>query len=146
MSKKTKRKEKVIGKKKTRLSENANSFMSKTPVWKFDRVDFNHETWNIENCDVLKEQLFKKMKSLEGQTWFEIDKKSNGKHHFIPIDNLIKSAQTRAEEIRISEYEELYSLRLTGTLRLFGILENGEYSLVWYDSGHEICPSQKKHT
>ena len=120
--------------------------MSKTPVWKFNRVDFEHHKWNLENCDVTVDQLYRKLKDFESQTWSQIDKHSNGKHHFIEFYKLCKEAQERAVELKLDQYDSLYSLRLTGKLRLFGLLDNGEYSIIWYDSDHEICPSTKSHT
>lgn len=145
-AKSTRRKEKASKNKSTKINENANSYMAKTPVWRFNRVDFEHPKWNLENCDVSVEQLYRKLKDFEGQTWQQIDKHSNGKNHFIEFSRMCKEAQERAIKLHLDQFDSLYSLRLSGTLRLFGLLDDGEYSIIWYDCDHEICPSTKRHT
>ena len=61
--------------------------------------------------------------------------------HFISIDKLCKDAQKRLEELHLDDVEELYSLRLTGTKRLFGIRVGASLEILWYDPDHSICPS-----
>ena len=83
------------------------------------------------------------MKAFEGMTWQEIDSASGGKkkgtnNHFIPFEDMIKDAQKRAENLNLLQHESLYSLRIKGAIRLFGVLNNGIYHIVWYDSDHAI--------
>lgn len=51
---------------------------------------------------------------------------------------MIKDAQKRAENLNLLQHESLYSLRIKGAIRLFGVLNNGIYHIVWYDSDHAI--------
>lgn len=90
------------------------------------------------------EEIIPKLISFEGRQWSEIlqDKKHN---HWISCSKLIKEAQDRLDELHL-QYDELFSLRLTGRLRLFGYIENGIFYIIWHDPDHEICPSVKKHT
>lgn len=89
-----------------------------------------------------------KLSSYEGMTWAEIQSASGGKtkgtnNHFAYISKLDKEAQKRAMELHL-DVDELFSLRLTGTLRLYGILENGIFSIIWYDQNHEIYPLKNR--
>lgn len=141
-------KEFVNNNKRTVRTEDPNSYYDKTPVWKFDKVDFLHQKWSIEKCDVVSDELFKKLKGFEGIKWKDIISTSGGRkngnnHHSIDFSDMIKEAQDRAEEIRIAEYGQLFSLRLAGKVRLFGILQDGVFSIVWFDHEHEICPVTK---
>jgi len=97
------------------------------------------------NCCDFNNDLLDRLVALEGRTWLEMmihDKKS---HHHVSVSDLIKEAQDRLGELHIYE-DELFSLRLNGKGRLFGILSEGIFQIVWYDCNHEICPSHKKHT
>lgn len=80
-------------------------------------------------------------------TWGALLTQSGGrKHgtnsHHIPMHKLIKEAQGRATELGIYE-DELLSLRLDGTHRVFGILTDGVLDIIWFDRDHEICPVNK---
>lgn len=137
--------------KKTSKIFDPNDYKSTQPVWSFKFADFEHDCWKVEHEDFVSKSILKKLKDFEGMTWQEIDSASGGKtkgtnNHFISFKEMIKDAQNRARELKLLEYEELYSLRLGGRNRLYGILNNGIFYIVWYDYDHSICPSTKKNT
>ena len=123
--------------------ENPNSYFDWSPSWSFSRCDFEHEKWSLKLSNIY-EEIIPKLISFEQRKWSDIisDKEHN---HWIDCTDFSKEAQKRLEERKIY-YDELFSLRLTGTLRLFGYIENGIYYIIWYDPDHEICKSHKKHT
>lgn len=129
--------------KQPKYQVNPTNYFNWFPSWSFSKCDFEHNKWSLKKSDIYNE-IITKLVSFERRKWSEIidDKKHN---HWIECTQLIKEAQKRLNEIHIY-YEELFSLRLTGTLRLFGYIENGVYYIIWYDPDHEICPSIKKHT
>ena len=138
-------------KKQTKISENPDSYLSQRPVWSFSKADFGVDKWNFQNCQFKEGDILKKLRDFENMTWGEIIQASGGRkngtnHHFIPFNKMIKNAQRRAEELKILEFEGLFSLRLSGTQRLFGILRDGIFRIVWFDNNHEICESNKRHT
>lgn len=104
--------------------ENPNSFFDWSPSWSFSRCDFEHEKWSLKLSNIY-EEIIPKLISFEQRKWSDIisDKKHN---HWIDCADFSKEAQKRLEERKIY-YDELFSLRLTGTLRLFGYIENGIY-------------------
>lgn len=132
--------------KKTSQVENANSFYRKIPVWRFYRNDRYHDTWSIRNCCNFNEDVMDKLHDFEGQTWNDIIN-TNGvdTNHYVETHKLIKKAQERLQDLNIFE-DQLFSLRLNGKTRLYGVLENGVFNILWFDSEHEIYPSKKKHT
>lgn len=73
-------------------------------------------------------------------------KEGRSKHHAITIDKLCKEARQRLEELKLDDLDSLFSLRLDGTLRVFGIRNQNYLRIVWVDQDHEICPSSKKNT
>ena len=95
--------------------------------------------------------LYPKLKEFEKLTWGEIENQTYGKegkskNHPIEKSKLIKEAQDRLKELNQDDVDELYSLRLEGQLRVFGIREFNCLKILWIDINHEICPSLKKHT
>lgn len=68
------------------------------------------------------------------------------RNHHVSVRDFIPEAQKRLAGIFNEEYQELYSLRLSGKERLWGIIEGGVFYIVWYDKHHEVCPSEKKNT
>lgn len=139
------------GKKRPKNIENPESFYAETPKWVFRNMDINHERWSLKSCDEIYSYVIEKLKDFEGQTWGEIIKASGGRNkgtnsHFESINGFIKEARDRWIELKLEEYPEAFSLRLTGTHRPYGILENGTFRIIWFDENHEIYKSNKKHT
>lgn len=64
----------------------------------------------------------------------------------IPWDSFHPDAQKRLRDIELDDYEGLWELRLSGTARLWGLLKQGIFYIVWWDPNHEVCPSRKRHT
>ncbi|MBP2622277.1 hypothetical protein ACVRXQ_13150 [Streptococcus panodentis] len=136
-------------KKKTQVVYDPNSYKQSSPVWSFDLADFDHDEWSVLNPDFIEKEIFKALKSFESMTWQEIDSASGGKkkgtnNHFISFESMINEARNRADELKLLQHESLYSLRIQGKIRLFGVLNNGIYHIVWYDGNHAICPSGGK--
>lgn len=146
MGKKVPKKEKSVNAAKTPQTINdANSYLSKVPTWRFNRLDISHPKWSLKNCCNFNDDVLERLVAFERQTWKDITITAKKENHHINISKFIKEAQNRLEELKIDE-DELFSLRLSGTERLFGILSDGIFQIIWYDCNHEICPSHKKHT
>lgn len=144
-------KENVSGKKIPKSTEDALSYLNKRPSWRFSRCDMEHEKWSVFQDGVLRDDIIEKLKSYEGMTWGEIQQASGGKaegngnnSHFENVSDFIKEAQKRIDELKLYE-DQLFSLRLKGKPRLYGIIDNGVFDVIWYDKEHEIYKSKKKH-
>lgn len=133
----------TLSERKPKISENPNSYFNWKPSWNFSKCDFGHQKWSLKNSDIFTD-IIPKLISFEQRKWGEIvsDKKHN---HWIDCSVLSKEARDRLNELNLY-YDSLFSLRLNGTLRLFGYIENGIFYIIWYDPDHEICPAHKKHT
>jgi len=57
-----------------------------------------------------------------------------------------KDARDRLKEIRQDDIDELFSLRLTGKRRVWGIKVGRVLNFLWFDPKHLVCPSPKKNT
>lgn len=127
---------------KSVVKSEVKSNMSRRPKWRFKKRDRNHERWHLE----ITEELLEKLSCFETMNWSQIlmNKKNN---HCVETCKLKKEARKRLVELKLDDYEEIHSLRLSSTHRLYGILdEDGVFSIIWNDLEHEIYPVVKKNT
>ena len=73
-------------------------------------------------------------------TWAEIMRATGGRtrgnnSHFVQAEKLTRQAKARLAEVG-EEREELFSLRLTATTRIYGIRDGRALKLLWYDPYH----------
>lgn len=128
--------------------ENPVSFMSKSPIWSFKLIDNDYDKWGFANVKDMNRDVITKLRDFEGMTWSEILKTSGAKSHgnnshYEDISALTKDAQKRWIELNLEEYDQVFSLRLTNTHRLYGLIDNGIFKVIWYDQRHEIYPVTK---
>jgi hypothetical protein len=88
------------------------------------------------------------MQNFETMTWHEILKASGGRsngnnNHEIPISDLCSDARKRLEELNLDDTDSIFSLRLAGKQRIFGIKEKRVLKIIWFDPDHSVCPSNK---
>ena len=115
---------------------------TETITWQFHRLDMEHKLWgwNKLNADDLNE-ILSALKSFEGLTWAKLKEQAGGKkngtnHHSIYMDDFSKEAKTRISDLHLEEYDELFSLRIKNTTRLYGIRDGRALKLVWHDPHH----------
>jgi hypothetical protein len=151
MSKKKLNKQREPSSKKTVNIPQRESFYDKNPSWSFSRCDFTHPLWGMDNHQDTLSHIIHFMAETEKIRWSEIFTTTAGKsrgtrNHPVNVDEIIKTAQERWREMKLDEYDTLHSLRLSSTGRLWGIMQNGVFFIIWYDPEHEIFPSEKRHT
>jgi hypothetical protein len=123
--------------------ERADQETDTKPVWRLGRLDFDGPWCPKKMVEAPLLEVVQKLGQIETMSWVQIDSAGS---HFIGVHKIIKDAKTRLVELKMDDLEELYSLRLTGIQRLWGIRERNVFRALWWDPGHEICPSVKKHT
>jgi hypothetical protein len=98
--------------------------------------------------DYFKIKIIDKLSQFENSTWENIKRESFGKkgktkHHFQDTGSIDKVAQKRLIELNLDD-ANLFTFRLEGSMRVWGTLDRGVFSLLWFDPYHEIYPSNKK--
>ena len=93
-------------------------------------------------------KIFPKLKEFEKLTWREIEdfkhgEKNKTNSHSIEVSKLCKEAQNRLKNLNMDDVDEIYSLRLEGKLRIFGLRELNCLKILWIDREHEVCPSKR---
>lgn len=100
-----------------------------------------------ENSYIQPNCVLAKLAEYESMTWREIKQKTYGDknktcNHFITdLSKLHAYAKKRLEELHITE--NFFSLRLEGKVRIYGLLQNRVFEIMWYDNKHEIYPIDK---
>lgn len=138
-----------ISNRKVKFGANPDSIISMRPSWSFYKCD-REGSWAFTNQalgDTFWITIMPRLKSFEQLSWGEIETKGS---HFIDVSTLNKCAKDRLDELRIVE-EELFSLKIANTLRIYGIRQKATLFILWYDDNHGdnktcVCRSRKKHT
>lgn len=129
---------------------NPGSFNSQTPAWQFHRRDREHEKWGWDklSSEEFLNLINSKLCHFESMTWNDIlsdvgDKRSGNKHHNIPVSGCSREAQKRLGELNVDDIDEIFSLRLTNLIRLFGVRDGRVLRFLWYDTDHSVYPVEK---
>lgn len=115
-------------------------------VWRFADLDDSGE-WCLSSIerDHLR-GLLAKLKSFESMTVGEVfaPGAEHGKRY--DIAKLPDRATRRLVEIGRDDETELVRLRCGARPRLYGILREHVFYVLWWDPEHEVYPSPKRHT
>lgn len=132
-----------------RIKSDPDSNRRKKPAWNIGLID-PLGPWSFKQLDCPQwwDDIYSKLKNYETMTWQEIYDASGGRshgnnNHDIPICDLIPQARRRLKELNLDDISSLFSLRLTGQQRIWGILDGNVLKLLWFDPKHQICPSLK---
>src|SRR5262249_31923463 len=78
--------------------------------------------------------------ALETMTWAELQR--SGKHHELSAHKLSKEAHKRLSELDQDDAADtLYSMHVTGKMRIIGIRDRRYFKVLWWDPEHEVSPS-----
>ncbi|GHU37182.1 hypothetical protein FACS1894105_08820 [Clostridia bacterium] len=130
------------------------SFYEQHPKWAFQYFDTDNNKYGASRLSTDLPKVIKWMGSLELQTWSNVlnatsGRKGNTRNHRIPLEKLDSNAVKNyaGQFIKgLDEFGELYSLAIRSRERLWGVIIEGTFCVIWYDPNHEICESTKRHT
>jgi hypothetical protein len=113
--------------------------------WRVDDIDWKGPWgWMHATCEDLLTYIVPRLHNLESMTWGQVDGATGS--HFVDVIAIKEEAQSRLIELGKDEQAQLFSVRITGEKRLWGIRDGAILRVLWWDPEHEICPSSKKHT
>lgn len=115
-----------------------------TPLWAFQVVDLGGPwCWSRMTADGIFE-VFGKPRSYESMPWRAIEGPTGS--HFVDRGRLSREAQARLVEVGQDDVDQVFSLRITGRRRVWGLRSGRVLKLLWWDPEHAVCPAAKKHT
>lgn len=114
--------------------------------WTTKEVDLDSDFgWQDIDLKKLCRDILPKLQAFERWTWGELVRTDD--HHFVSPSDIIRPARYRLEVLlEDEEVGDVFSLRLTGKERIWGIETDGIYRILWWDPRHKINPSRKRHT
>jgi len=131
--------------KSVRFNAAPESTDGQSPAWQFHKRDKDHTKWGWSKLSAEDFQgiLHTHLCQFETMTWAEILKASGGRthgtnHHNIELSRCSKEAQKRLQELKSDDVDELFSLRINATTRLFGIKEGRVLRFIWHDPDHSV--------
>jgi hypothetical protein len=123
------------------------SFHDMHPCWRFHKVDWEHPFVKGEVTGERLREWFDRLCEFEKMTWNEILVVAKKQNHNVNVEDLDKAARDRLEKVfGVVDFDEMLSLRVGGKERIWGLLDRGAVTLVWWDTDHAVCPSAKKNT
>lgn len=126
-----------------RVAIEPTSYHDLNPAWRVSSMELiDPYGWHRLDGEGLL-RIREKLSHFESMTWNEILVKSKKQHHSIRVSDISAEAQKRLEVLGLG-LDEVVSLRLSGSERVFGFLDNGVLVLLWWDPSHQVCPSYKK--
>lgn len=118
-------------------------YLQKTPAWRFGQLQFDGcWSWSAVEPTYWR-QLHEKLRSVESMTWTDIERSGS---HQVELARLHVELRNRLRALRLDDLDGLFSLRLSGTERVWGIRDQGVLRVLFWDPDHEICPSKLKYT
>lgn len=145
--KKPKTSAKADAEKRAKHREDPNEFLQQHPVWKTQAMDMDDEwSWKKVSYNDICEKILPRLKSFETMSWNDIINQSHREHKFMDVEKLSLKAQKRLEKLRLFDVDMLFSFRLMGQPRLWGIVQENVFNMLWWDPLHTVYPTKKKHT
>lgn len=114
---------------------------SETIVWRFGVVDKDGDWGWAAAGRYWWSEIFPKMKHFETMTWATLmgaagGRRAGNNHHAVKVEKLSRDAKTRLNQIVQEDVPELFSLRLDGTKRIYGIRDGRALKIIWFDPYH----------
>ena len=85
--------------------------------------------------------IIPKLHDFESMIWADVEGTTGS--HFVAYDDLCTAAQTRLTDLEMDEQAQLFSARITGKRRVWGIRDIVIFRVLWWDPDHTVCPSLK---
>lgn len=123
----------------------AEKFNAKHFCWRVGDLDWEGRWgWANVTADVIFGAIIPKLHNYESMTWAELDGFSGS--HFVDLEKLCDHAQARLRDLQKDEQAGLFSVRVTGIMRVWGVRDGAILRVLWWDPEHTVCPSLKRGT
>jgi hypothetical protein len=119
---------------------------SRSLVWRFGHLDDDGD-WCLSQIgtDALR-GLLDKLKSFETMTVGEVFAPGSEHGKRYAVEDMPSQAQHRLLAIGRDDETEVARLRCGGKPRLYGLLREHVFHVLWWDPEHEVWPSTKRNT
>ncbi|HUX44658.1 MAG TPA: hypothetical protein VMV57_07905 [Terracidiphilus sp.] len=121
------------------------------------KVDYFHlkASWRIKKIQMVDPYSFhqltaeelsrlrERLSNLETMTWNDIFVTAKKHNHSIPVHELRCEHARKWMKANMPDQLELWTLRVTGVERVWGVFSEGAYQIIFWDPQHRIYPSER---
>lgn len=122
-------------------------------VWVFHRVVRTGKfSFTSDRSDFDSKEILDTVIEYNQLTWAEIMRATHGtrgktNHHYIGdhLDDLSKAAKDDVRKfVEEQQLDKLFSFRLNGKTRIYGLRDGEKFEVMWYDPNHEFYPTKNR--
>ena len=97
--------------------------------------------WNKVTIDDICKCILPKLIEFEKKKWKEIIREGRRQgSHFMTVSKLSPEAIKRLKELKLDD-DRLFSFRFMKRPRMWGIVDQGIYNVLWWDPEHTVFPN-----
>jgi hypothetical protein len=136
--------ERVDDKPRPRSLDPVQALADKKPVWRTNSIDYDGPWgWRSVNAETILSDVVVRLHQYEDMAWGQF---VGPRNHDVGLQSLCADARRRLRELGGDELDSLFSIRVDGKRRVWAKRKLNCLHILWWDPGHEVCPSHKKHT
>jgi len=119
------------------------SFNDHRPSWRVNRLQLiDPYGWHELSLHQIR-YIQGKLVEFERKTWNEILVFAKKQNHSVPVSGLKCPRARKWMRENMPDQEELWSLRLSGAERIWGVYSEGVFNLIFWDPEHLIWESER---
>jgi hypothetical protein len=131
------------GLKQPKIAEDPQAYSNMKACWRVRAIRLSSPYgWHELTLEELGE-IQQKLAMFESMTWNEIFVIARKQNHAIPVSKLRCSIARKWMERNMPDQDTLWTLRLSGAERVWGVLSGGAYQVIFWDPEHLIFPTEK---
>lgn len=103
--------------------------------------------WGWQNLDMATmQQIIAKLRQFESMTLNEVFHRGDDPGKWYSLSQLPAAARTRLQQLNHDDADSIHRLRVGGSERIYGLLTDDVFHLLWWDPDHTVYPAPRRHT
>jgi len=120
------------------------SVLDRKAAWRINQIQMvDPYGWHELTVDKLS-YIKSKLSELEKKTWAEIFVKEKHWNHPLPVAELKCPLARRWMRNNMQDQDQLWTIRLSGAERIWGVFSDGAYLVLFWDPDHIIWETPKR--
>lgn len=128
----------ISGTKRPVIAESVTRYDDQKAAWRIGKIQLiDPYGWHILDASGIA-RIKERLSSLERNTWNDIFVRDRHYNHKIRTDQLKCSIAKKWMHDHLPDYPYLWTIRVTGAERIWGIFAEGAYQIIFWDPRHLI--------
>ena len=138
--------EKTLGKKTPVIAEEVTLYDERKLAWRLGKIQLaDPYGWHVLGATEMAE-MKDKLGYLESSTWKDVFVRDARNNHMIEAAKLKCPIARKWMVDHLPDQPLLWTIRVSGSGRIWGIISEGAYQIVFWDPEHLIWPTPLKNT